>query len=505
MAELDPRTGTPGTISGFDSITLADGSVITEANFSIEQLRKLLAGLESTYSLQRISDLTKQMMRHKADMNNPHRTTLAQLEDGDLGAVLKRYVPGTTPQTFPIVAIQASYEDGPQILSSIEVARAGSINVIDRQGFLKYCGPNTSAVDWSLGYPVIPCWPEKNQYVADTTMLNNTTITTTGCSKQSTVTNLTIPSMSASQVVLVETGGQSKVCCTVSTKQLSPEVTASLMLYPTKLTGSYYITTPYGSAVFDVGTKAVTYTDPGIIGHIHVYPNGWWRIGCQALPSQVQQSFVYDVGYTPRQITQDTGFSDDQKVYVGAAGTPICGAANPQVTSGPGLAPFTTDSVIAGTKLTIPGFADAMPTTSGIINFGFSHYPSLAASSEILLAVDNNITMTCDSNGTLSTRSVLTSLPIASSPITITTAQANYPAANSENLFAISYSLNKIAARITGALDRTEISGRSQHFTAMGKATKVTINSFNGGLTMLSLYSFPDDNRTIEFLIGEDR
>ena len=97
--------GLPGTISGFESITLADGTLISEANFSVEQLRQLYASLQSELFLKQVRFLGQQMQRHAADTKNPHRVTMAELEDGDLGAILKRYVPGTTPRAFPIVAV----------------------------------------------------------------------------------------------------------------------------------------------------------------------------------------------------------------------------------------------------------------------------------------------------------------------------------------------------------------------------------------------------------------
>lgn len=496
--------GLPGTISGFDSITLADGTLISEANFSVDQLRKLYDSLQSELFLKQVRFIGQQMQRHAADTKNPHRVTMAELDDGDLGAILKRYVPGTTPRAFPIVAIQAMYESGPQILSSIAVTRDGPINVIDRQGFLAYYDKNVSAVDWSLGYPTIPCWPYKDQYVADTTMLSNTTVTTVGCEKDSSPQDGSIPNMSSDQIVLTETGGQTQVKCTISTKPLAPEITASIMLYPTKSVGTYYIASSLGSVLVDANLKEVVFEDTNVIGHLHVYPNGWCRIGMQVIPSTSAQSFVYDVGYTPRIYDGTLPVDDAFKTYVSSGGDVAFAAFGPQVTSGPGMAPFTQASSIAATTLSIPGFPGAFPTSAGIVAVSMSQFPSLTESTESIMTMDNGLTITCTSSAIAKNRSIVATLPITSTPITIET-NGTYTAVEDEVDYALSYSLSGLAARMSGAADRTSVSGRAQYFTAMGKASTMTVGSFNGGITSISLYAFPDDNRTLEFIIGEDQ
>lgn len=496
--------GLPGTISGFDSITLADGTLISEANFSVEQLRQLYSSLQSELFLKQVRFLGQQMQRHAADTKNPHRVTMAELDDGDLGAILKRYVPGTTPRAFPIVAVQAMYESGPQILSSIAVSRNGPINVIDRQGFLAYYDENTSAVDWSLGYPTIPCWPYKDQYVADTTMLSNTTVTTIGCEKDASPQDGSIPNMSTDQIVLTETGGQTQVKCTISTKPLAPEITASIMLYPTKSVGTYYIASSLGSVLVDANTKTVVFTDTGIVGHLHVYPNGWCRIGMQVIPKTSAQSFVYDVGYTPRIYDGTLPVDDAFKTYVSSGGSIAFAAFGPQVTSGPGMAPFTKSSSIAATTLSIPGFPGALPTAAGIVALSMSQFPSLTGSTETLLSMDNGLKIACTSNAMTESRTIDATLPITTTPVDITTS-GEYSTVSDEVDYAMSYSLSGLAARMSNAADRTSISGRAQYFTAMAKATTMTVGSFNGGITSVSLYAFPDDNRTLEFIIGEDQ
>ena len=396
------------------------------------------------------------------------------------------------------------YESGPQILSSIAVTRDGPINVIDRQGFLVYYDKNVSAVDWSLGYPTIPCWPYKDQYVADTTMLSNTTVTTVGCEKDASPQDGSIPTMSSDQIVLTETGGQTQVKCTISTKSLAPEITASIMLYPTKSVGAYYISSSLGSVLVDANTKAVVFTDTGVVGHLHTYPNGWWRIGMQVIPSTSAQSFVYDIGYTPRIYDGTLPVDDAFKTYVSSGGAVAFAAFGPQVTSGPGMAPFTKASSIAATTLSIPGFPGAFPTAAGIVALSVSHFPSLTQTTESLLTMDNGIAISCTSQASAETRSISATLPITTSPVTIET-NGSYTTVGDEVDYALSYSLSGLAARMSNAADRTSISGRAQYFTAMNKANTMTVGSFNGGLSSISLYAFPDDNRTLEFIIGEDQ
>ena len=80
----NPKQGTAGSISGFDSIELSSDPSLSETNQSIVVLIAALQNLVNQYTPEKMRMIERTILSHVRDYNNPHHDTIAHVRGGDL-------------------------------------------------------------------------------------------------------------------------------------------------------------------------------------------------------------------------------------------------------------------------------------------------------------------------------------------------------------------------------------------------------------------------------------
>lgn len=102
-----------GSLTGFDSVKPSN----TDNNLAVlgVSATNLMDYLRNQNDLNFpspdwILSVQQQILDHISDHNNPHKTTLAQIEPDFTGKILGAIVPGTVPETIPFYSFDARYE-----------------------------------------------------------------------------------------------------------------------------------------------------------------------------------------------------------------------------------------------------------------------------------------------------------------------------------------------------------------------------------------------------------
>lgn len=494
---------TPGSISGFD-ITLPDGTSLNETNFSISQLLVYIQQMDAFYSPERFRAIEKAMMSHIRDLNNPHKDSIGMLLGNEITGLLQQYMPGTVPRDYPLLSMQAALEDLSNLLSSVTVTSSTELNVVDRQGYLKYVGPGTPCVDWQYGQPLLPCWPAKRQYITQIDLNQNPAVSLINTAISNGQQNGIIPLFISDQILISETATQGQMglkIASLGTLINGNEYTFSVFFYPQKSFGSYVLqSSPTDYAVIDLLSATVVQNSGTVNGYVNILPNGWWRIGLNFIAQQSINTAI-TLSYTPKSYTTNpTPFVAADLTYVGVVKTPIMTLYGPQLTDGPGMAPFTQIGQIGATTISMPGFGSALPMLSGQLVTRYRNAASLLPQTVPIITATNDVTLTeTTQTTTMGPQRQLTYKVGVTTPSQVLTQTPN--SADDLMSTALSYSPQKLIA-LSKNTTRTTIYGQTLSFQALPAATTFTIGSFNGGIHAIELYAFADDGNTLEFLVG---
>ncbi len=493
-----PRQGATGSISGFNPITQVDGSILEEYNFSIAQLRAYILELDALNAPYRLRMIEKTIMDHVRNFGNPHRDTIDQLSPDLVSSLLVKYAPGTVPRTFPLTAIEAAFEELDTSLSSVTVVRDGEINVIDRQGFLKYVGANTIGVDWSHGYPILPCWPAKQQLFTTLDLSvqdSSQTFSLINVIAAEQSQNGIVPLLMNQQTTLFETNVQAQfgIAHTMPNIVIGSEYTFSIFVYPNYTKGSYIYKTTAGEIA------AVRLSDGGVIestnikAYVYQLPNGWWRIGFQYIADPMSVSSINQLIFCPSEFADLESLTVSSLVYIGKAGNVLAVMYGPQLTTGAGVAPFTQSGSIAATTISSPGFDSATLTNTGMMAVRYNTADSLLPGQ-----ADALITIASDLTVTVGNRTLTSVLDISTPPITTTAAYDS----DTLSVYALSYDKTGVSMQCSGS-EKITVSSQNRSFVSLATMTDIVFGSFCGGLCAAEFYAISDDDAALEFLVGE--
>lgn len=482
------RQGAGGSLSGFDVITKFSDPTLSETDFSIDELLAYLKTFDAQWGPERLRTLQQMIINHTRNFNNPHKDTLAMLADGDLDSLMQTFMPGTVPNLFPLVAFEAGFDLSSPFLP-ISVNRACELNVIDRQGFLKYVGVNNIEVDWSNGYPVLPCWPAVQQYIDDVDLTSSSSFSFTNTSVSYGSDTGIAPTMFSSQTYISENDRQGQFGFEYAAAYTAHnEYTYSFFMFPHLSLGTLCIKTPAGNIYVDISTQNIL-SDASVKAHVQTFPNGWWRVGCQYIAQNDNE--ILTVRYYPYSFTDINDANASNLNYKGTNGRIISSICCPQITDGPGMAPFIQGSSLAATTLTFPGYDEAMPTTTGMLTLSAKlissltsgvSYPVMSAGTGIVLN-ETNETLT----GTLATTDPATSFTSPISPLDDLTT------------FVMSYSESKL---ITKTNRTPKVVTNLLNTTPLANVSTITVGPFPGGVCAFSLYAIDDDLDAVSFLTG---
>ncbi len=493
-----PRQGATGSISGFNSITQTDGSVIEEANFSIAQLRAQIVELDALNAPRRLRMIEKTIMEHIRNFGNPHRDTINELSPDLVSSLLVKYAPGTVPRSFPLTAIEAAFEELDTSLSSVTVVRDGEINVIDRQGFLKYVGANAIGVDWSHGYPILPCWPAKQQLFTTLDLSvqdSSQTFSLINVVAVEQSQNGIVPLLMNQQTTLYETNVQAQFGIThaMPNVMIGSEYTFSIFVYPSYTRGSYVYKTTSGEIAAIRLSDGEILQSTNIKVYVYQLPNGWWRIGFQYIADPMSVSSVNQLLFCQSEFADLESLTASSLVYIGKAGNSLAVMYGPQLTTGAGVAPFTQSGSIVATTISSPGFDSATLTNTGMMAVRYSTADSLTpGQADALLTITSDLTVTVGN-------STLTSvLDICAPPITTT---ASYTP-DTLAVYALSYDGTGVSMQCSGS-EKVTVSSQNKAFISLTTMTDIVFGSFCGGICAAEFYAISDDDSALEFLVGE--
>lgn len=482
------KQGAGGSLSGFDLITKFSDASLSETDFSIDELLAYLKTFDAQWGPERLRTLQQMIINHTRNFNNPHKDTLAMLADGDLDSLMQTFMPGTVPSLFPLVSFEAGF-DLSSPFQPLSVNRDSELNVIDRQGFLKYVGVNNIEVDWSNGFPVLPCWPAISQHIDNADLTSNPNFSFVNTSIAYGNDNGIAPTMFTSQTSVSENASQGQFGFDLAVSYTAhSEYTYSLFMFPHLSLGTLCFKTPAGNIYVDIGTRNIL-TDSGVKSHVQTFPNGWWRLGIQYIAQN--QSETLSVRYYPYSFTDINTANSSNLNYKGTHGRIICSVCCPQVTDGPGLPPFIQGSSLAETTITFPGYDEAMPTTTGMLSLSAKVVSSLIPTTSYpVLNTGGSITITESS-------SVLSGSIAATSPATPFSSPIS-PLDDFTTL-VISYSASKL---ITKTNRTPKVTTSLLNTTPLSNISTVTVGPFPGGVCSFSLYAVDDDLDVVSFLTG---
>lgn len=490
MSDYPIKQGAVGSVSGFDLITKFNDPTLSETDFSIDELLAYLRQLDSLYGPERLRTLQKTILNHVRDFNNPHKDTLDMLADGDISNLMRLFMPGTVPKLFPLVSLEAAFDLTSPFLP-MAVARDSELYVVDRQGFLKYVGVNNIDVDWSNGFPIYPCWPETQQLIDILDISANTNFTLINTTSDYGTDNGIVPVMFATQIDLIETASQGEFGFSMAapTYSIGSEYTYSAFFFPHVKLGTYVFRIGSLYAFIDIATLDVV-KDDSVKVHIQTFPNGWWRIGIQFVVSE--PSATLDWRFYPNAFSDLTSAKTTSLGYKGTSGRTICSVFGPQLTTGPGLAPYMLGSSMAATTLTFPGYDEAMPTTTGILSLQSQFYPSLTdTSSYNVLSAGTAVSLSISNQ-------VLSGTVASTTPSTSFTAPVD--SENALTTFTLSYAPNKISVKSSNsARQDTPVFNT----TPLDNIASVSFGPFPGGVCAFSLWAVQDDDDALSFLTGD--
>lgn len=490
MSDYPIKQGAVGSVSGFDLITKFSDPTLSETDFSIDELLAYLRQLDALYGPDRLRTLQKTILNHVRDFNNPHKDTLDMLSDNDIGNLMSVFMPGTVPKLFPLVSLEAAFDLTSPFLP-MSVKRDSELYVIDRQGFLKYVGVNNIDVDWSNGFPIYPCWPETQQLITSLDISANSNYSLINTTSAYGTDNGIVPVMFATQIDLTETASQGEFGFTLAPPSygIGSEYTYSAFFFPHVKLGTYIFRIGGKHAFIDIASMDVL-CDDSVKLHVQTFPNRWWRIGIQFIvtePGATLDWRFYPNAFSDLDTAKTTAYG-----YKGTNGRIICSVFGPQLTNGPGLAPYMAGDSMAATTLIFPGYDEAMPTTTGILALQARFYPSLTQTASYpVLSTESAITLTIK-NETLS------------GAITSTTPSTEFSSPvdpqNDMTTFALSYSPDKISVKTSNsARQDTSI----LNSTPLRNIENIVFGPFPGGVSAFSLWAVQDDADALSFLTGD--
>lgn len=480
--------GPVGTIEGFDFDPTVAG--IDVNNFDQAYFLKYLQTYLTKAGPEGLKRLAKTISTHVDNFQNPHHDTFADLNGDLLKDFLAKILPGVPPSREALFAFKASNEFMFSILP-FTVARASAMNVIDRQGFLRYVDANVPAIDWSNGYPVIPCWGEKTQLIDEMTITENQNFTLKGTSYTYDTRTGIVPQNVTTQVCLVEDTTQNEhgfVYSDPTNLAIGSEYTFSIFVNPARRSGSFTLSTLSGRVAFAISTRTFLTPDSGVIGHINDLPNGWLRIGIQFIATSVADEVVFS--YIRDEFATLDQYDSASYAYMGTTSKPIAYLYGPQVTTGPGMCPvIQPPDTLAASVVTIPAFETALPSSTGMLTFSYDAVPSLLTS-----RTESLMTAGSDFSATISGNTLTTTVGVTTPPTAFTA-----DVAQGLQYYGLSYSLNALKFKHTGSTKSTVNISQSSA-TAVDTINALTFGSFSGGLHAASLYPIEDTTSMLEFL-----
>lgn len=493
---VDTNIKTPsGVISGWDSIVLSDESVLVEGQISAEQLYAYIKGIVSVVDPRRLRGIEKTILNHIQNDNNPHNDTIAMLGDDFVAQILERVTPGTTPRQYPALSYIANMEL-PDDITVVTLSRASPMTVLDRQGYMTTAAENETGVDWSTGTAIVPLFPQVTQAipVTDTTLTTN--ITTVGLTTAAAASTayLKSPNKDTKYLVMYETADNGAHEFTVASPVTKGEEdTISFFLYPHNGTGILVLQIRMNSgaadntkfATINLSNQSTTVTTDGSYAvHLSVLPNGWWRCGLQFVPTEDGVAYL-DVQHTTDGVPGST--------YTGTSGNPLFSIFKINSTNTPGFAPILDDSVtpLAPSVLTIPISGSPAVIGKGMYAIDFNKQFSLltTGTGESLFSSGVGITASYEGN-TLVTKNTMGTQPLTTN-MTLTENDATW---------AISLDASQYMVKATG-FTKVKYGGT---FTQAEDLSLFTFGPFYGGLSQFSYYAVSDDNRALEYLVGEN-
>ena len=522
----NPKQGTAGSISGFDSIELSSDPSLSETNQSIVVLIAALQNLVNQYTPEKMRMIERTILSHVRDYNNPHHDTLENVSGGDLSEIFAEFMPGTVPLFPPVVSYVAAMEMG-NPYSSLQVSRSTEMNVIDEQGFLSYCGPNEAAIDWSMGYPVIPCYPQVNQYLLsmDISALANSSITLANTSMATNYNSGIIPQMYSTQTTFLATAITTTspykganvfgATLTLDTTSVSPIPTTgsfSIFIYPSVSTGAILISAGTGSNIaqgafiLSLDNKSLI-ANTGGTGYLNILPNGWYRVTIPWSPTKTS-SITLNCQYVNAKLENTTDYislgsgTATKQVATPNAGDALFTLACPNLTDCPAPAPFNASTTAMGaTVLTYPGFDKAQAQSEGMFNLAYTLFADANyGTAQTLLSTDSGVTYKCGAQSELLTLT----LPVQTTPITFTvsavaTSSSNTTDANYLTDMAFSISPNKVSFLTTDTV-RQDVTSIDSSYSGLPATKSISFGPFIGGIHAFSQFAIADDKKALEFL-----
>ena len=192
-----PRT--KGALSGFDSVvTTSDPTDLSVSGYSANEIMLAIRNLQETGLPNDASNAISALIKHIADFNNPHEDDLQAFIDNYITEILRRIVPGTVPDAYPIWSFNPDLELA-QVLLGCTCTRASTMRVMTKSGRYTTVAENTLATDWSTGTALVPCFSDyaltNTVYFPDTTSTSDTVTLTslTVSTKDLSATKIKLP------------------------------------------------------------------------------------------------------------------------------------------------------------------------------------------------------------------------------------------------------------------------------------------------------------------------
>lgn len=489
--------GTAGSISGWDLHGVVDPT-LTEVNQSVDVLIRYLQKLVDQDAPSKIRLVERQALRHIRDSNNPHHDTVENLTDGDIGLLFQKYLPGTVPLAPPDYTYAAFWEMGAPFSNAV-VMRTSEMNVIDEQGFLSYVGPNEAGVDWSEGYPQVPCWPAIVELIDDTNFISNPKFSFPGLVTSVAQMSGVTPTQFGMRVKFTETTGQQESAVTytnVGVLVIGQAYTFNLFVNPTThSSGSFYLDANDAHAFINVADFDDTLVTDGSQFHVQKLANGWLRFGLSFVADKAD--VVLKFGYEPHTYTNIAdavaGIGTHNRTYITRDGVDAFTLFGPNLVDKPGLPPFIQSGSLAETRLVLPGCVGSVALDKGMIAWrGQLFFSPADKDSGNLLNAGNCISLSARAGAVTANMEVATpAIPIG----------GFY---NNKDYFQLGVSYDKTKLALN-----TSVSGRTD-ITSFGTSTyrgadafkNVTIGPFCGGISHLVHYAVSDDDHALEFLNG---
>ncbi len=357
------RSATAGTIAGFNRIVVGPDNTIDagappSVQYTIPELMEIISRLIADLDPKRLYDLTMKVQQHLQDFDNPHHVTLEDLTSDVIKDVLTPYMQGTPPSSDPIFSISA--EDAE--ICETTIACASPTYVVNRFGNIVQVPPNTHAIDYSCGFPLLSVWEQRTNLFTNSQMHYNGVILPLNAVEDSTSLVQGI-GIGGAVYSVKDDGSNNEHGITLTTPtptNFSVLYTTSLFLYAYKATGIIRITKGSHTAYLDLATRHLGDTT----GRFEVcfLPNGWFRIG-------YQHSYLSSAD---RNIKITYALTDDVNEYLGDDSL-IFTVYGLQHEEGKGMSPYipTVGSVVTRqeAKLTIDTSLNVFNLMNGTVGF----------------------------------------------------------------------------------------------------------------------------------------